>query len=443
MVTTRIAPSPTGLFHIGTARTALINYIFAKQNNGEFLLRMEDTDVARNKSEFEDDIKSGLEWLGLTWDGDIVYQKNRTKRYLDVVDALVKKEKAYTKDGAIWFKIPEGTIIFHDLIRGEVVFDGADLKDFVIMRSDGSPIFYLSGVVDDHDSDITHVIRGEEHLSNTPKQIVLLQALEWELPTYAHVPLILNADRSKMSKRKDPVSITHDFKNKGYLPEALINYLALLGWHESETQKHVPSNAEGSKLKTKKSETEIYNLNTLIKIYDVSRMQHGGAIFDREKLENMNHHYIQKMGDDELREKLNAYKGDIKNDVYNRYVSITKPRLNKFSDIANDTSWLNNPVDHDPELLVFKKSTKDTTLKALNAILTNLPKIVTYEVTKIVDMLQEVVEGNNLQNGDVFWSARVALSGLEKSPPPAELMWVLGREETIMRIERAISFLNP
>lgn len=435
MTKTRIAPSPTGLFHIGTARTALINFIFAKQHSGEFLLRMEDTDAARNKPEYEEDIKNGLEWMGLHWDGEIVYQKNRTPRYLEIVDELKKKEKAYTKDGAVWFTIPEGKIQFTDLIRGEVTFDGADLKDFVIVRSDGSPIFYLSGVVDDHDSNVTHVIRGEEHLSNTPKQILLLQALGWELPTYAHVPLILNADRSKMSKRKDPVSVTRDFKEKGYLPEAMINYLALLGWHQSENHK--------SEIINHKSEIDIYSLKELVKLFDISKMQHGGAVFDLEKLDSINHHYIQTMPNNSLGSALKKYRGDIAKDIFDKFVSVVKPRLKKLSDIRDDIGWLENPVKYQPELLIYKKSNRQVTLTALQGL---SKKVTDYTSPLTVDncheLLDEIVAENNLQNGDVFWSTRVALSGLEKSPPPAEMMWVLGKEECLKRIQHALNVLN-
>lgn len=432
---TRIAPSPTGLFHIGTARTALVNYIFAKQNKGEFLLRMEDTDAARNKPEYEEDIKNGLTWLCLKWEGEIVYQKNRVDRYREIVDELVKKGAAYKKDGAVWFKIPPGMVKFTDLIRGEVEFDSKDIKDFVVTRSDNSPIFYLSGVVDDHDSQITHVIRGEEHLSNTPKQILLLQALGWCLPTYAHLPLILNPDRSKMSKRKDPVSITRDFKQNGYLPEAMINYLALLGWHPSENLKSGILNLE--------SDADIYRLDELIKFYNISKMQHGGAVFDIEKLDSINHHYIQKMSDTELGGALEKYRGDISKDIFAKFISITKPRLKKLADITQDMDWLKKPVAYDPSLLIFKKSTTESTLTALRAVQSTM---LTYEVNIKVDeingALEQVVKENNLTNGDVFWSVRVALSGLEKSPPPAEMMWVIGKEETTTRIKKAIGKLK-
>ena len=431
---TRIAPSPTGLFHIGTARTALINYIFAKQNKGEFLLRMEDTDTTRNKPEFEEDIKDGLKWLNLDWDGEIVYQKNRHNRYTEVVDELIKNESAYKKDNAVWFKIPAGTIKFHDLIRGEIQFDSKDIKDFVILRSDGSPIFYLSGVVDDHDSQITHVIRGEEHLSNTTKQILLLQALDWNLPTYAHVPLILNPDRSKMSKRKDPVSITKDFQEKGFLPEAMNNYLFLLGFHPTEKELKVKS----EKLKVN---GDIYNINEMKNIFDITRMQKGGAVFDQEKLDNINHYYIQKMTVEELLSDLKKYQGDIAEDTFKKFIAIIKPRLKKLSGITVDINWLEKPADYQPDILVFKKSTKETTLIALRAIEARSKKQEAWDITSLQKLLEETVVENNLQNGDVFWSVRVALSGLEKSPPPQELMWVLGKEESINRIKTAIEKL--
>ena len=427
---TRIAPSPTGQFHIGTARTALINYIFAKQNQGEFLLRMEDTDEARNKPEFEQDIKDGLSWLGLNWDGEVVYQNKRTQRYLDVVSDLKTKNFAYEKDGASWFKIPENREIkFNDLIRGEVVFNTKDLKDFVILRSDGSPIFYLSGVVDDNDSQITHVIRGEEHLSNTPKQILILQALGFEIPTYAHVPLILNADRSKMSKRKDPVSITRDFKQKGYLAEALINYLALLGWHETESQKSV---------------SDIYSLQEIIQKYDISRMQKGGAVFGQTKLDNINHHYIQEKTDEEFLNLVKSYKPTtIDDDRFNKLALICKDRIKKSSDIVNELVWLKDLSDYPKELLIFKNSNEQDTLKSLQKTceeLNNMPSEPEDPKTYHL-IMHKVMEDLSLQKGDVFWSARVALSGNKQSPPPEQLMWLIGKDESMERIKKAINKL--
>lgn len=433
LIRTRIAPSPTGPFHLGTARTALINYIFAKQNKGEFLLRMEDTDATRNQPEFEEDIKNGLSWLGLDWDGEIVYQKNRGARYREIVSELIKKDSAYQKDGAVWLHIPKNEKVkFDDLIRGQVEINSDDLKDFVILRSDSSPIFYLSGVVDDYDSQITHVIRGEEHLSNTAKQILILQALGWNIPQYAHLPLILNPDRSKMSKRKDPVSITRDFKDQGYLSEAMVNYLFLLGFHPTEKAK--------PELPTKNYEKDIYGLKKMAEIFDIARMQKGGAIFDRVKLDSINHRYIQKLSDSELAKKLEKYRGAVNQEPYNRLIKVIKSRLRKLSDVADDLTWVKQSANYPPQLLVYKDSSLPKTLQALQVLQDKVQAIGTkprhFEDYHLI--LKSIVEETDLQTGDIFWSARVALSGLEKSPPPAELMWVLGKEESIKRIKNAI-----
>ena len=427
MIKTRIAPSPTGKFHIGTARTALINYIFARQNKGHFLLRMEDTDKERNQIKYEEDIKNGLKWLGLNWDGEIIYQSQKTDRYQSIVNQLIKQNSAYQKDGAVWFKVPENNKIeFNDLVRGKIEFKTEDLKDFVILRSDKSPIFYLSGVVDDNDTGITHIIRGEEHLSNTPKQILIIKALGWKLPIYAHLSLILNSDRSKMSKRKDPVSISKDFKKNGYLPEALVNYLFLLGFHPQE------------KFKV----NDIYSTTEMFDIFYISRVQKGGAIFDLEKLNSINHHYIQQIPDDKLVQKLEKYQGDIDSNIFVRFISIIKPRLRYFEEIKAELCWLVNSVDYHTNQLIFKKSNKNITIKALGLISQSITKSESIEVDSISKLLQSVVIENSLSNGDVYWSVRVALSGLEKSPPPEELIWVLGKKESLKRINLAIEKLN-
>ncbi|KKP88683.1 MAG: Glutamate-tRNA ligase [Berkelbacteria bacterium GW2011_GWA2_35_9] len=436
MTITRIAPSPTGKFHIGTARTALINYIFAKQNSGQFLLRMEDTDQERNQAEYEEDIKNGLKWLRLDWDGEIIYQSQKTDRYLSIVDQLIKQNSAYQKDGAVWFKVPKNdTIKFNDLVRGKVEFKTDDLKDFVILRSDKSPIFYLTGVVDDNDAEITHIIRGEEHLSNTPKQILIIKALGWKLPIYAHLPLILNSDRSKMSKRKDPVSISKDFKENGYLPEAMVNYLFLLGFHPKEKNPK-------SETRNSKHNVDIYSLKEMFDIFDILRVQKGGAVFDIEKLKSINHFYLQQIPDTELFEKLKKYQGNVESDIFTRFISIIKPRLRYLEEINQELGWLENPVVYPAEKLIFKKSDKTTTLKALNLVHTNLQKTATPEVAEIGRVFKKIIENNSLSNGDVYWSTRVALSGLEKSPPPEELIWVLGKDKSLERIEKAINKLN-
>src|SRR3972149_3354406 len=317
----RIAPSPTGKMHIGTARTALFNYLFARSQKGKFLLRMEDTDKKRSTLKHEKDIIKGLKWLGLKWDGKIERQMQRLKIYQKYAQKLLKEKKAYLcfcsqieldkerqeqlkrkqpprysgkcrdlskkekekfkKQGSkptIRQRVPDdrGVIKFKDLIRDEIKENAGLIADFVLMKSDGIPVFFFAGVIDDHLQNITHVIRGEDHISNTFSQILIYEALGWDkrMPSFAHLPMILNSDRSKMSKRKGDATAVKDFKNLGYLPEAILNFMALLGWH--------PRGVEDQKGQEDKD--EIYSLEKLTSLFKLGKVGKSAAIFDKNKL---------------------------------------------------------------------------------------------------------------------------------------------------------------
>ena len=283
----RFAPSPTGPLHIGGARTALFNYIFAKQTGGTFILRIEDTDIERSEKKYEDDIRDGIAWLGIT--PDAVYrQSERTALYRKHLEKLIVSGAVYMsqekkKDGEgeveiVRFKNPNKRLTFNDLVRGEVSFDTTELKDFVIAKSITEPLFHLAVVVDDFEMGITHIIRGEDHLSNTPRQILIQEALGAPRPLYAHLPLILASDRSKLSKRKhgEAVSLAY-YRAQGIRPEALVNFLALLGWH--------PSASDAS---------EILSFDELVAQFDLSRVQKGGAVLDANKLNWLNRQYAKR-----------------------------------------------------------------------------------------------------------------------------------------------------
>ena len=265
-VIVRMAPSPTGKFHVGSARTALYNFLFARKNDGKFILRIEDTDKERSKKEFENDILEGLEWLGLKYD-ELYRQSERGEVYKSYVEKMLSQDLVYESDDkVIRFRNPNKKIKFNDLIRGEIEFDTTELNDFVIAKSVDEPLYHLAVVIDDFESGITHVIRGEDHISNTPRQILIQDAIGAPRPLYAHLPLILAQDRSKLSKRKHGESVSLDYyREKGYSPAAVINYLALLGWNPG-------------------TEQEIFTLEELIKVFDLSRVHKGGAIFDEKKL---------------------------------------------------------------------------------------------------------------------------------------------------------------
>ena len=276
-IITRFPPSPTGNFHVGSARTALFNFLFARKNNGKFILRIEDTDKARSKKEFEDDIFESLEWLGLKYD-EFYRQSDRGKIYRTYIEKILDDGSIYEdEDKIIRFKNPNKKVKFNDLVRGEIEFDTTELKDFIIAKSVDEPLYHLAVVIDDFESNITHVIRGEDHISNTPRQILIQETISAPRPIYAHLPLILAPDRSKLSKRKHGESVSLDYyRNKGYSPEAMINYLALLGWNPG-------------------TEQEIFTLDELINVFDFSRVHKGGAIFDEKKLAWVNRKHFNKL----------------------------------------------------------------------------------------------------------------------------------------------------
>ena len=448
MVVTRIAPSPTGKFHIGTARTALFSYLFARQKGGKFLLRIEDTDRARSSDEHIADIKESLEWLGLKWDNKDSehYQSKRIEEYCRVAQALITKGHAYEKEGAIYFKIqnPKSKIQinskseapkadksenlnFTDLVHGAMSFDAKDIEDFVILKSDGWPTFHLAVVVDDHDMGVTHVIRGDDHLSNTPKHILLYSALGWDVPAYAHLPLILNANRTKMSKRCDPVSITDDFKKQGFLPEAMVNFLALLGWNP-------------------KTEEEFFTLNELVKRFDIKGVQKSNAVFDSGRLRFFNAHYLRQKSPQEvvkLARPLWEESYDVSScdqSYLEGVAQLVAERSETVSDLAKDVDYFFSEPKLDCTAIVFKKSTIEATQKGLSGAIEQLNKLSKDEWAEekaITQALARVVGSEKLGNGDVFWPVRYGLSGALASPKPEELLAALGKEKSLRRLRIA------
>lgn len=441
MIITRFPPSPTGYFHIGSARTALFNYIFAKQQNGHFLLRFEDTDTKRSRKEYEEDIIQGLDWLGLSYDGAVVRQSERSTIYTTYLTKLLESGKTYEAEAseqgtghAVRFKNPGTTITFHDLIRGEVRFDTSELGDFVIARSMNDPLYHLTVVVDDMESGVTHVIRGEDHISNTPRQILIGEALSFSQPTYAHLPLILAPDRSKMSKRHGAISVT-EYKTEGYLPETVVNYLALLGWHPE-------------------TEEEIFTLSELLEVFDLKRVQKGGAIFDESKFKWLNKQHIARLTDEvfaqkslkfglESLKKLPQYsEGRIA-----RIVPILRERIEIFSDIEKSISrnelnyFFEQPI-YDKEALVWKKETAEKTTEHILYIKEKLAALAERSFTKekVKEALWEYATEHG--RGNVLWPLRYALSGTEKSPDPFVLAEIFGKTETLSRIEYALHILS-
>ena len=467
----RIAPSPTGALHIGTARTALFNYLFAKQNNGKFILRIEDTDLERSDKKYEKDIFDGLNWLGIDADESpekggpygpyrqservVIYKKYIEKLLHDskafycfhTEEELAKEKEELTAlkkpqfhfcefrtmdfkeaealkeiktNYIIRFKTPAGRAIkFNDLIRGEVNFESDLLGDFSIAKNTETPLYNFAVTIDDEEMRISHVIRGEDHISNTPKQILIAEALGFNLPHYAHLPLILNLDKSKMSKR-NPMSSLEDYK-KEYLPEAIINFIALLGWHP-----------EGDK--------EILTKEELIKEFSLKKIQKSGAIFDLQKLDWMNGEYIRALSPEALFQRIEPYLHlrykEFPYEYVLKVVSLEQSRLKKLSEIGERTDYFFQEPLYDKELLRWKKMSDEEILKSFEYA----EKIVSKFQSLILKADIEAVflkEIGDSDKGEILWPLRVALSGKKASPGPFEIMEILGKEESLKRIELA------
>jgi len=473
----RIAPSPTGKLHIGTVRTALFNYLFAKANKGEFLLRIEDTDKKRSKKEYEEEIKAGLKWLGLDWDQEVVYQSQRIEKgiYQKYLDQLIKQDLVYpcycsadelakerkTQLGRGIAPMysgkcrnlkakPKGPasyrlnveklakdknlgkeLMFTDLIRGEIKAEIAGLGDFIVVKQDQTPLYQFAVVIDDHGMEISHVIRGEDHISNTFVQLLLYAAFDWQPPQFAHLPLILNEDRSKLSKRKDNLVSISDFKDQGYLPEALLNYMTLLGWHP------------------KKKNNEIFDLEQVIKEFKIDDVNPSGAIFEFTKLDYLNGWYIREQKAEDILKLLKELPlvkiSDKGLALTLRAISLVKERMKKLAEFNELTDYFFKEPEYDKKILVFKKSIKENSLKGLKQAQELLGKTTEKDWQKPEQLntkLEKVVQDTKLANGDIFWPIRVALSGKEASPSPGELLWALGKPESIKRIEKAIKKLG-
>jgi len=436
-VVVRFPPSPTGFLHIGGARTALFNYLFAKQNNGTILLRFEDTDKERSKREFENDIKESLAWLGLSMDGEAVRQSERTDIYTKYLKQLVDSGAAYlskeeSAEGkraeVIRFKNPNKKIVFEDLIRGTIEFDTTDLKDFVIAKSMEEPLYHLAVVVDDFEMGVTHVMRGEDHISNTPRQILIQEAINAPRPIYAHIPLILAPDRSKLSKRHGAVSVL-EYRKLGYLPSALVNYLALLGWNPG-------------------TEREIFTLDELVKSFDLSKVQKGGAIFNTEKLGWINKEHLKNYPLDEIEKRLAAACPKLSAKMLTKLAPLTLERITTLREIdemaaqGEFDAFIGSPL-YDSKLLKWKD---DPDLTATGGRLLETRKLLErleekgFDRTSVKTCLWDFATEKG--RGSVLWPLRVALSGKEKSPDPFILAEILGKSETLKRIDEAVAALS-
>jgi len=486
-VRVRIAPSPTGPLHIGTARTALFNFLFARHVGGTFVLRLEDTDVARSTRAFERDILDGLHWLGLEWDegpgvagldergpfgpyrqmARLPLYEAAARRLLDAdlaypcycdpdeIDAerrrqeaahespgyagrcavLTAAERAEREAGgrrpAIRFRVPPGVVAFDDIVRGHVEIDASALGgDFVIVRGDGTPLYHFTVVVDDAAMRISHVIRGEDHLSNTPKHILLFRALGEAVPSFAHLPLILNPDRSKMSKRKSQTAVD-DYIAQGFVREGLVNFLALLGWSTG-------------------TEEEILPPDELIARFDLESVNKGGAVFDRERLEWVNGQWIRLLPPDELAERLLPFleadraAGRIERvptlDEVRALIPLVRERLPVLGAVGDQVGFLF--VDEpalDPAVVIPKRWDRDTTVAGLDAALEAIAENgeVAFDAQGLEATLRALADARGWKAGDLFMAIRVAVTGRTATPPLFETLVALGHDRSLARIARA------
>ena len=421
-VVTRFAPSPTGLFHIGSARTALFNYLYARKHNGKFILRIEDTDKSRSEKQYEDDIISGLKWLGLEWD-EFHRQSERTEIYKKYLQKLLDEGKAYLDGQAIRFKNPNKKVVFNDLIRGDITTQTDDVGDFVIAKDLDTPLFHFTVVVDDHEMGVTHIIRGEDHIPNTPRHILLQEALGFNVPNYAHLSLILGADRSKLSKRHGAASL-NEYRKMGYLPEAIINFIAFIGWNPGD-------------------EREIFSQEELIKEFSLERIQKSAGIFNAERLDWYNKEYLKKKPLKDLEIAI-AEELKIKDESFAKKITpIIFDRISKVSDIAGlkngELAFFFSEPEYSKELLLWKKEPDlEKTKKHLEEVVKFLSGLDESEFNpdKIKEAIWDYAEKEG--RGNVLWPMRVALTGLEKSPDPFAVAGVLGKEKTIKRLTYAI-----
>ncbi len=453
-VRVRIAPSPTGFAHLGTATTALYNVVFARQRHGTFALRIDDTDLERNKPEYEQLIYETLHWLGLDWDEgpdkggpyEPYRQSERRDLYLEAAARLISEGKAYrcycTAEEleaerrqaqaekraykysrrclndpphdrtafAVRFKVPGGEVRFTDMVRGEMRFDADLIGDFIIIKSDTYPTYQFASPVDDALMKITHVIRGEEHLSNTPYHLLLIDALGYERPeAYAHMPLILASDGAKLSKRKHPESNLALFREQGYLPEAILNYLALLGWNPG-------------------TEQEIFSLDELVRAFTFERVQHAGARFDWEKLNWMNGEYIRALPDDELASRIQPFVPQLDLETIRRAIPALKTRMHKLSQALDYLDYLWK----DPQTPAIEGDTAER-VRAANDALRDVP----WEPEPIEAALEKAVTASGVGKGKFYNPLRDILTGKKVSLPIHYTFALLPKDVALQRLQRA------
>jgi glutamyl-tRNA synthetase len=411
----RMAPSPTGFLHIGNVHTALFNWLFARHEGGEFRLRIENTDTSREVAEASEQIQESLRWLGLEWDGPVTFQLDRMERCQEEARRLVEEGKAYEDEGAIRIRMPdEGTTAWNDLIRGRIEVPNDKLEDLVAIRADGRPTYNFASPVEDWLDGITHVIRGEDHISNTPKQINIIRAVGGEPPAYAHVSHVLGADGKSLSKRHGSVTVD-EFRREGYYAPALMNFLALLGWSYDD-------------------KTTIMSREELIERFTLDRVVPSPATFDYEKLDWMNGVYLRALPLDEYAEELVRFlreQGyDWDEDLVRRAAPIVQEKIERFGQFPDFAGFLFRDVQPDPALL-------DGGSPIVTAARDELERVEPFAAPEIETALRGLAERLELSPRKAFVPIRVAVTGSKVSPGLFESLELLGKEETLRRLSAA------
>jgi glutamyl-tRNA synthetase len=461
-IKTRFAPSPTGYLHVGGARTALFSWLFARQQKGRFILRIEDTDVARSTQESVDAIFDGMNWLGLTHDEGPFYQTQRFERYKEIIQQLLDQGDAYyctctreeldelrewqkankekpryngkcrsvghgeDVEGVIRFKNPvDGNVVINDLVKGDITVSNGELDDLIIARSDGSPTYNLTVIVDDMDMGITHVIRGDDHINNTPRQINILKALKADLPLYAHVPMILGSDGTRLSKRHGAVSVMQ-YRDDGFLPDALLNYLVRLGWSHGDQ--------------------EIFSIDEMVELFDLKSVNVSASTFNTEKLLWLNHQYIMNSDPEHVAKHLEWHMDNQGIDLANGpelvgVVKAQRERSKTLVEMASASRYFYQEFD-EYDAKAAKKNFKQGADEVLQYLMNEFSALAVWDGEKLHQIVLDTAENMELKLGKVAQPLRVAVSGAGVSPAIDVTLSLLGREKTLARMARAIAYIK-
>ncbi len=424
MTRTRFAPSPTGHVHIGNIRAAIYNWLYARHTGGKFLLRVEDTDIERSTPEAIQAVLSAMDWLGLNVDEEPVYQTRLKQNHVDAANKLLAEGKAYKLDKggtgkgeAVLFRMPGTDMSFVDEIKGTLSKKAADLPDFVIVRSDGTPVFHLANVVDDISMNITHVIRGDDHIENTYRHVALFQALGAPVPRYAHLPMITNAQGKPYSKR-DGAAFVGDFKDQGYLPEALFNYLTLLGWSPGDDR-------------------EVLSRDEMVQLFDITRVQSKPAQFDLKKFQWMNGEYMQKAPQAEWRQRfLQQFPGA--DEAYlDKVIELMRPRVKNWKEVPSAIYFFTEEFPFDADA-VTKRLKAPGALDLLKAVRDAYAASGAFDAVTLEAELRKLAYAHGLKPADLIHPVRVAVSGVAGGPSLFHMLEVLGRERVLARIDRVL-----